>query len=167
MDILNAKKKMDNLSLSRDHLSPPNNIMRATTSMVNGTNNPYNTRSRCSSMHYSFKKGNTQKSRSEIMIDEVSSSERTALTNMNNTQYSNENQRLRISLNKAIKKSTLWQSKFFHLKEKIFRQTQKMTEEVNKTRKFFENKMKNYLTKYTHMLKEIVVSNSHVRHSYL
>jgi len=97
------------------------------------------------------------------MIDEAKDSGKKYLRNIENIDEKDEIRRLKLSLNKAVKKSSLWQSKFFHLKEKIFTQTQKMTEEVNKSRKYFESKMKNYFKKYSQMLKEIVVSNSQVR----
>jgi hypothetical protein len=164
-DLISAKNTVDNLRISRDHINPPKEILRAKTSIVNSTNNPYNTRSRCSSNHYSFK----NKENNEIMIDEVRGSEQRVLKQLdfNRGHQNQEIQKLKSSLQKAVKKSSLWQSKFYHLKEKIYRQTQKMTEEINKTRRHYDNKLKTYFKKYTKMLKEIVVSNSQVKKNFL
>ena len=151
-DLLNAKKKVDFMSVSRGDFNP--DFVRSKTSIVNKTMEDYNTRSKCSHEHYSFKNN-------EIRIDEVN--ENNFLRNLENGGVHEENRRLRISLEKAVKRATLWQSKFFQLKEKIYRQTKKMTDEVNKTRKFFETKLKVYFKRYSQILREIVADNSKVK----
>ena len=147
-------------------------FMRETSSIVNNTDRDRDQRNRNKnsilSMAYSVNNSHNtsvNKSRSEIMIDEVSlngGKQMLTPTSKKTAEFAQENVKLRKSLERAVKRAAIWQTRFYEIKDKIFRQTQKMTDEVNFAKKHFQEKMRVYFTKYTRLLKEIVVNNSEV-----
>lgn len=148
----------------------PKNLLRETTSIVNNTvTDEFQS---CSNFDVS---GSTRKrfinknsQGSEIMIDEVQNSvskleeENSELEN-NLAHINLENEKLRSALDRAVKRSTIYQSKFFEMKDRIYRQTKRLTDEVNSIRRHFEEKVGNFFAKYTRILKEIVINHSKVR----
>lgn len=172
IETLEAKiKELQGFSTVRNTMEP-HGIMRDTPSVVNNTMKNEDSKNHQTGAFLEINPNQMKtvsSRRSEIMIDMIPNSN-SKLEHENSELEHNlvecklENEKLKMALERAVKRSTIYQSKFFEMKDRIYRQTKKLTEEINKIRRNFEEKTKIFFLKYTRILKEIVLKNSDVNY---